>query len=73
MKEEMRNEEDAMNHTQERHRPDEDKVDPEPIAVVTLCIATIMMANAVANTFINYKKYIRDEEERQGDAEWNSS
>src|SRR5438067_8978638 len=45
------------------------KIDPEPIAIITLCVGTLAMAGAVANTFINYRKYLRDESDREHDAE----
>jgi len=28
-------------------------LDPEPIAIITLCVGTLAMEGAVANTFIN--------------------
>src|SRR5437016_6149454 len=45
------------------------EIDPEPIAIITLCVGTLAMAGAVANTFINYRKYLRDESDREQDAE----
>jgi hypothetical protein len=52
----------------ESARP-ETPIDPEPLAVVTVCIGAVMFVNAVANTFINYKKLLRDDENRLSDAE----
>lgn len=40
-------------------------LDPEPIAIITLCVGTLAMVGAVANTFINYRKYLRDESDRE--------
>ena len=48
---------------------DKDKLDPEPLAIVTLCMGGAMLVNAVANTFINYRKYLRDEDHRHEDSE----
>jgi hypothetical protein len=45
------------------------KIDPEPIAIITLCVGTLAMAGAVANTFINYKKYLRDESDGEQESE----
>jgi hypothetical protein len=47
----------------------EAKLDPEPVAVVTLCMGAAMLVNAVANTFINYRKHFRDEDHRREDSE----
>lgn len=44
-------------------------IDPEPLAIVTVCIGAVMFVNAVANTYINYKKFLREEENRLSDAE----
>jgi hypothetical protein len=44
-------------------------VDPEPIAIITICVGTLAMAGALANAFINYKKYIRDESDREQESE----
>lgn len=57
-----------MTDIHQRIHKDEGRGDPEPIAIVTLCIGTLTMVGAVANAFINYRKYIRDHEERQEDA-----
>jgi hypothetical protein len=43
-------------------------LDPEPIAIITLCVGTLAMVGAVANTFINYRKYLRDESDRELEA-----
>jgi hypothetical protein len=44
-------------------------IDPEPIAIITLCVGTLAMVGTVANTFINYRKYLRDESDREQEAE----
>jgi hypothetical protein len=44
-------------------------VDPEPFAIITICVGTLAMAGTLANAFINYKKYFRDESDREQEAE----
>src|SRR5438552_2092339 len=38
--------------------------DPEPLAIVAVCVAAFAMLGTVANACINYRKYARDEVER---------
>lgn len=55
--------------TPPRSIPSQNKIDPEPIAIITLCVGTLAMAGTVANAFINYRKYLRDESDRELEAE----